>query len=89
MNDSREAREGWAQMGRRSGAKVLWLEVICGDPAEHRRRVETRASDIPGLALPDWDAVMKRDYDSWEWDRLTIDTALEKCVDIVLAALAA
>jgi predicted kinase len=91
VNDSREARAGWAQTGRRSAAKVLWLEVICGDPVEHRRRVESRTSDIPGLALPDWHAVMKRDYDSWEWDRLTVDTAhrsLEKCVDIVLAALA-
>jgi predicted kinase len=92
VNDSREAREGWAQIGRRSGAKVLWLEVVCGDPEEHRRRVETRTSDIPGLALPDWEAVMKRDYDSWEWEHLIVDTArwpLEKCVDIVLAALAA
>ena len=92
VNDSREAREGWAQIGRRSGAKVLWLEVTCADPEEHRRRVETRTSDIPGLALPDWDAVMKRDYDSWEWDHLTIDTAhrsLEKCVAIALAALTA
>jgi predicted kinase len=92
VNDSREARDGWAQIGRRSGATVLWLEVVCSDREEHRRRVETRTSDIPGLALPDWDAVIKRDYDSWEWDRLTIDTAcrsLEECVDIVLAALAA
>ena len=63
VNDSREAREGWAQTGRRSRAKVLWLEVICGDPEEHRRRVESRRNDIPGLALPDWDAVMKRDSD--------------------------
>jgi predicted kinase len=92
VNDSREAREGWTQMSRRSGAKVLWLEVICGDAAEHRRRVESRPNDIPGLALPDWDAVMKRNYEPWEWDRLSIDTAcrpLEECVDIVLAALEA
>jgi predicted kinase len=92
VNDSREAREGWQQIGQRSGAKVVWLEIICDDPEEHRRRVETRTSDISGLPLPDWDAAMKRDYDPWEWDRLTIDTAhqsLEKCVDVVLAALAA
>ena len=92
VNNSREARDGWAQIGRRSGATVLWLEVVCSDREEHRRRVETRTSDIPGLALPDWDAVIKRNYDTWEWDRLTIDTAhrsLEECVDIVLAALAA
>jgi predicted kinase len=92
VNDSREARNGWAQTGRRSGAKVLWLEIICSDPVEHRRRVETRTSDIPGLALPDWDAVAKRGYDPWEWEHLIIDTArrpLENCVDIALAALSA
>jgi predicted kinase len=91
VNDSREAREGWTRIGQRSGAKVLWVEVLCDDPKEHRLRVETRTSDIPGLALPDWEAVTKRRYDPWEWDRLTIDTArqsLESCVDIVLAALA-
>jgi hypothetical protein len=35
---------------------------------------------------------MKRDYDSWEWDHITIDTArqsLEKCIGVALAALAA
>ena len=32
------------------------------DPAEHRRRIETRVSDVPGLVLPDWNAVMAYDY---------------------------
>jgi predicted kinase len=91
VNDSQEAREGWSESGRRSGAEVLWLEIMCSDPAEHRRRVETRTSDIAGLALPDWDAVVKRGYDPWEWDRLIVDTArlpLETCVEVALAALA-
>ena len=91
VNDSQKARDGWSESGRRSGVDVVWLEIICSDPAEHRRRVETRTSDIAGLALPDWDAVVKRGYDPWECDHLIVDTArwpLEKCVDISLAALA-
>jgi predicted kinase len=91
VNDSQKARDGWSESGRRSGVDVVWLEIICSDPAEHRRRVETRASDIAGLALPDWDAVVKRGYDPWECDHLIVDTArwpLEKCVDIALGALA-
>jgi predicted kinase len=91
VNDSQKARDGWSESGRRSGVDVVWLEIICSDPAEHRRRVETRTSDIAGLALPDWDAVVKRGYDPWERDHLIVDTArwpLEKCVDIALAALA-
>lgn len=91
VNDSQEARAGWSETGRRSGVEALWLEIICGDPAEHRRRVEARTSDIAGLALPDWEAVVKRGYEAWEWDRVIVDTAgspLEKCVDIALAAWA-
>jgi predicted kinase len=91
VNDSREARDGWAECGRRAGVEVLWLEIICSDLAEHRRRIETRTSDIAGLALPDWNAVLKRGYDPWEWDHLIVDTAsrpLEKCIDTALAALA-
>ncbi|UPJ50847.1 ATP-binding protein [Bradyrhizobium sp. 200] len=84
VNDCREAREGWETAAQRTGAEIKWLEVVCSDPVEHRRRIETRSTDIMGLALPDWDAVAARAYDKWNWDRLIIDTAhrsLEVCVD--------
>ena len=54
-----------------------------------RRRAETRASDVPGLVLPDWPAVIGRDYHPWDRERLTIDTAerdVAACVALVLAA---
>ncbi|WP_461320036.1 AAA family ATPase [Bradyrhizobium elkanii] len=75
---------------QRAGADVKWLEIVCSDPAEHRRRVETRTSDIAGLALPDWDVVAHRAYDAWDRDRLIVDTAhrsLEACVDEAFALL--
>lgn len=67
-----------------------WLEAVCSDPIEHRRRIETRSSDIVGLALPDWNAVAARAYDKWNRDRLVIDAAhrnLEVCVDDALDLL--
>jgi predicted kinase len=84
VNDCREAREGWETAAQRTGAEVRWLEVVCSDPVEHRRRVETRSTDVTGLTLPNWDAVAVRAYDEWDRDRLVIDTArrgLEACVD--------
>ena len=84
VNDCWEARQGWETAARGSGAEVRWLEVVCSDPDEHRRRIETRATDIPGLSLPDWNAVVGRAYARWDRDRLTIDTAhrsLEACVE--------
>ena len=90
VNDWQLARDGWPAAGARAGAEVVWLEVICSDPAEHRRRVETRDVGIPGLPMPDWQAIQTRDYHAWNRPRRTIDTAgrsIESCVEAALAAL--
>lgn len=89
VNDWQVARQGWDAAARRAGARALWLEVVCSDVVEHRRRVETRASDIAGLQLPDWDAVSGREYHAWDRDRVRIDTAHQSLEECVLAALAA
>ncbi len=66
----------WRDAARRCGRPFLDVEVVCSDPEEHRRRVETRVSDIPDLALPDWAAVAARDYRDWNGEeRLVLDTA--------------
>ena len=91
VNDLQAARAGWQAAGDRAGAEVVWLQIVCSDPAEHRRRVETRTSDIAGLPLPAWDAVRARDYQPWDRPPVTIDTAdtsLAECVAAALAALA-
>jgi predicted kinase len=84
VNDCQEARDGWEAAGQRAAAEVIWLEVVCSDLVEHRRRIETRSSDVMGLNLPNWDAVAARAYDKWNRDRIIIDTAhrsLEECVE--------
>ena len=84
VNDCEEAREGWETAARKSDTEVIWLEVVCSDVGEHRRRIETRSTDIAGLSLPDWNAVAGRAYASWKRDHLIVDTAgrsLEVCVE--------
>jgi hypothetical protein len=49
--------------------------VVCSDPAEHRRRVESRLPDIPGHVLPIWDDVMQQHFEPWTGDHLILDTA--------------
>jgi predicted kinase len=88
VNDVQEARDGWQGVARQTGSDIRWLEVICSDPAEHRRRVEGRKSDIAGLNLPDWSAVTSREYHQWDRGRLRIDTAHQTVQDSVEAALA-
>ena len=83
-------RNAWRDTGLRAGARVVEVETLCSDHDEHRRRVETRASDVPGLVLPDWQAVAGHDYQAWTRDRLVIDTAgrcIADCVEIIVDAL--
>lgn len=83
-------RNSWRDAGVRAGAQLIEVEIICSDLEEHRRRVETRNSEVPRLVLPDWQAVIGRDYEPWDRDHLTIDTAvrsIEDCARLVRAAI--
>lgn len=83
-------RNAWRDVGLRIGARVVEVEIVCGDVEEHRRRVETRTGEVSGLILPDWQAVIERDYHLWDRSHLVIDTAghsVAACVELVRAAL--
>jgi predicted kinase len=68
-------RSEWRSVADRVGVRALDVEVVCSDAVEHRRRVESRLSDIAGHQLPTWLQVVERDYRAWTGDRLVIDTA--------------
>jgi predicted kinase len=90
VNDWKITRDAWQAVGLRAGVEVVWVEVICSDTDEHRRRIETRTNETPDLPLPDWQAVIGRDYHAWDRDRLVVDTAtnsLAVSVDAVGAHL--
>ena len=90
VNDWVLTRNAWRDVGLRTGAQVVEVEILCTDREEHRRRVEARRSEVPGLILPDWRAVIERDFHSWDRDRVTIDTAgrsIAACIELVLASL--
>jgi predicted kinase len=90
VNDWKLVRDAWQAAGERANAEVRWIEIVCSDLVEHRRRVETRVSDVPGLVLPDWHAVVSREYHGWDREHVVIDTAgrrIEDCVAAVMTAL--
>lgn len=68
-------RNAWRAVAQASQACYVPVEVVCSDPAEHRRRVETRTPDVPGLVLPTWDDVRLRHYGPWDHARWVVDTA--------------
>lgn len=75
VNPVPESRQGWRTTAKRAKATLLEIEVVCSDPVEHRRRVEHRRSDIDGLALLSWQAVLERNYTPWHEPHIVIDTA--------------
>jgi predicted kinase len=75
VNDVASTRSAWADVAARSAARLLNVEVICSDAAEHRRRVEMRRPDLEGQVLPDWRAVASRAFEPWVESRLVLDTA--------------
>jgi len=76
VNPVRESREGWRATAARAQTRIIEIEIVCSDPAEHRRRVETRESDVDALVLPTWHEVLERDYAPWEEPHLVVDTAI-------------
>ena len=68
-------RREWEQVALTAHARYVNIEVVCSDADEHRRRVETRASAVPGPRQPTWHDVEGREYHAWSVDRIVVDTA--------------
>ena len=92
VNPVRESRQIWSDTAQASGVQLINIEVVCSDKNEHRRRVEARSSKIDGLALPDWEKVIRREYEQWNEPVLRIDSSLlsvEAALDKILTRLTA
>ncbi|MCK6079801.1 AAA family ATPase [Microbacterium sp. EYE_5] len=78
VNDAELARQQWRSLAAEQRVAIAFVEVICSDPEEHRRRLETRRRPLAGFAEPTWDAVRARSvgFDGWTDARLTIDSML-------------
>ena len=87
-NPIRLTRDEYEDVARSAGADFRNIEVVCSDEDEHRRRVESRDSDIPGLKLPSWEDVRRREFHPWHKERIVVDTAA-KTADESLAELVA
>lgn len=68
-------RQGWRDVARRAGVPTLEAEIVCSDREQHRHRADSREPGVPGLALPDWQAIQARHYEAWPEADLTLDTA--------------
>ena len=82
-------RSAWRAVAARAEAQIFEVELQCSVASEHRRRVEQRADDVEGLALPDWAAVAARRYEPWPEPHFIIDTAAttaDEAASLIVAA---
>jgi predicted kinase len=90
VNPLNITRDAWRQVALDSQSLFVEVEIVCSDQTAHRSRVESRKSDVDGLVLSDWSAVIHRKYEPWPRERLVIDTALlsaEQAVDAIVKKL--
>jgi len=83
VNPLRLTRDAWLKVAKRAGVTAVEVEIRCSSPEEHRRRVEARAADIPGLTMPTWADVMAREYHAWDREHLVIESASRTIVENV------
>ncbi|WKC47265.1 AAA family ATPase [Pseudomonas veronii] len=76
VNPVVESRMAWNEAASKAGVRLVNIEVICSDKNEHRRRIETRLGDIPGLIPPTWQSVLDHEYEAWAEAPFCIDAAL-------------
>lgn len=76
VNPLAVSRNAWIAVANRANAKFVEVEVICSDTEEHKRRVETRPADAPGLKPLTWLSVASRNYEPWHREHIVVDTAL-------------
>jgi predicted kinase len=70
-------RKAWREVAVHASVSFVEIELICSDREEHRNRVESRRSNIPGHRVPTWDEVLEREreYEAWITDHIVLDTA--------------
>jgi predicted kinase len=98
VNAVEPARQQWRELSRRSGVPVLFVEVVCSDAGEHRRRLEARRRDLPGMPDVLWSDVEQilGEYAEWAGEssvvrRITVNSMrpAEDLVDDVIGRLIA
>ncbi|GHF50404.1 putative kinase [Deinococcus metalli] len=81
VNPLAVTRGAWAGVAAEAGTPLVNIEVVCSNPAEHRRRVEVRHDDPANRAgewtPPTWASVQAfaQEFEPWQGERVVVDTA--------------
>ncbi|WP_155856182.1 AAA family ATPase [Cellulomonas sp. URHD0024] len=85
VNPVAESQAGWHAVAAATRARLVEIQLLCSDPAEHRRRVEDRVADIPGHVQPTWADVSTTELAPWP-GAVRLDSAHRAPADLALDA---
>lgn len=83
-------RDAYREIALSARSGFLEIEIICSDKIEHRKRVETRVSEVEGLSLPAWKDVTDLTYEPWNREHLILDSSSlssDECVSRIIDVL--
>ena len=92
INPDFMTRDAYKAVAETEAVSFLEVELVCSNKTEHRKRIESRKSDIVGLVLPTWPSVVAREYESWDRPHLVLDTGAlttQECLDKIMSNLSA
>lgn len=75
VNAASVSQAAWTEVAAEASHPHLYVEVVCSDEKEHRRRVEGRVPDIAGHILPSWKGVQALSIEPFAGEYLSIDTS--------------
>jgi predicted kinase len=84
VNPLQLTRDAWRAVAGTTGARLVEVELVCSDPAEHERRATSRVVDIPDQVPPTWAEIVDRDYEPWDRPHVVLDTAGRSAGDAVV-----
>ncbi|WP_328914932.1 MULTISPECIES: AAA family ATPase [unclassified Streptomyces] len=87
VNAVEAARGQWRSLAKRHRVPLAFIEVVCSDPAAHRRRLEGRSRGIEGFVEPTWEAVerQREAFAPWADHRLVLDSVVDLSSNVATA----
>jgi predicted kinase len=84
VDPSRQSRDAWRAVATAAGVAILEVEVTCSDKAEHLRRLPRAAARRAEEPLTRSEEIIQQ-HQSWERERLVVDTSGQTVDDAVAA----
>ena len=89
VNPVEAPRAAWRDLAGKYRADLKIIECICANETVHRRRIEARVRNIPGMPEVTWTRVLQRraEYEAWADERLVLDTSANPPRQLLAEAL--